>query len=79
MPKSDLGESAMNDGQVEDDLSPEYDFTSLEGGVQGKDLGLASSHVEAASLTDKLLSGNPDFRALVERSKAGSRKPFPPE
>jgi hypothetical protein len=32
---------------------------------------------EDDSLTDELLSSNPRFQALVARSKAGPRKPFP--
>lgn len=28
------------------------------------------------SLTDELLASNPAFRALIEKSKAGPRKPF---
>jgi predicted neuraminidase len=30
------------------------------------------------SLIDDLLQSNPDFQALVAKSKAGKRKPFPP-
>jgi hypothetical protein len=30
------------------------------------------------SLIDELLQSNPAFQALVARSKAGPRKPFPP-
>lgn len=30
-------------------------------------------------LVDELLASNPSFRALVERSKASDRLPFPPE
>ncbi len=29
------------------------------------------------SLTDELLQSNPSFRALVEKSKASPRRPFP--
>jgi hypothetical protein len=32
---------------------------------------------EDDSLIDELLASNPEFQALVTRSKAGSRKPFP--
>lgn len=32
---------------------------------------------EDDSLIDNLLATNPRFRALVEKSKAGPRKPFP--
>ncbi len=34
---------------------------------------------EDDSLTDDLLQSNPEFRSLVAKSKAGSRKPFPPD
>lgn len=33
---------------------------------------------EDDSLTDELLASNPEFRALVEKSKASPRKPFLP-
>lgn len=33
---------------------------------------------EDDSLTDELLSSNPNFRALVAKSKASPRKPFSP-
>ncbi len=32
---------------------------------------------EDDSLADKLLASNPRFQALVKKSKAGPRKPFP--
>ncbi len=31
------------------------------------------------SLVDDLLESNPEFRTLVAKSKAGPRKPFPPD
>jgi hypothetical protein len=31
------------------------------------------------SLADELLQSNPEFQALVAKSKAAPRKPFPPE
>jgi len=34
---------------------------------------------EDDSLMDELLASNPQFQALVARSKAGPRKPFPPD
>jgi hypothetical protein len=34
---------------------------------------------EEDSLTDDLLQSNPDFQALVAKSKASPRKPFPSE
>ena len=34
---------------------------------------------EDDSLVDDLLQSNPEFQALVAKSKAGPRKPFPPE
>jgi hypothetical protein len=34
---------------------------------------------EDDSLTDDLLQSNPEFQKLVAKSKAGPRKPFPPE
>jgi hypothetical protein len=40
---------------------------------------LALEPMEDDSLTDDLLQSNPEFQALVARSKAGPRKPFPPE
>jgi hypothetical protein len=30
------------------------------------------------TLTDDLLASNPDFQALVAKSKSGARKPFAP-
>jgi hypothetical protein len=33
---------------------------------------------EDDNLVEELLASNPKFRALVARSKAGPRKPFPP-
>lgn len=33
---------------------------------------------EDDSLMDELLASNPKFRALVTKSKAGLRRPFPP-
>jgi predicted neuraminidase len=33
---------------------------------------------EDDSLVDELLQSNPDFQALVAKSKTGNRKPFPP-
>lgn len=32
---------------------------------------------EDDDLVDRLLASNPDFRALVERAKTGTRRPFP--
>jgi hypothetical protein len=34
---------------------------------------------EDDSLMDELIASNPKFKALVAKSKAGSRKPFPSE
>jgi len=34
---------------------------------------------EDDSLVDDLLQSNPEFQALVAKSKAGPRKPFPPD
>jgi hypothetical protein len=34
---------------------------------------------EDDSLIDDLLQSNPEFQTLVAKSKAGRRKPFPPE
>jgi hypothetical protein len=34
---------------------------------------------EDDSLTDDLLQSKPEFQALLAKSKAGPRKPFPPE
>ncbi len=34
---------------------------------------------EDDSLVDDLLQSNPEFQALVAKSKAGPRTPFPPE
>ena len=34
---------------------------------------------EDDSLVDDLLESNPEFRTLVAKSKAGPRKPFPPD
>lgn len=34
---------------------------------------------EDDSLVDDLLQSNPEFQTLVANSKAGPRKPFPPE
>ncbi|MCL4193079.1 MAG: hypothetical protein KJZ87_15190 [Thermoguttaceae bacterium] len=34
---------------------------------------------EDDALVDELLASNPEFRALVEKSKAGPRKPFTSE
>jgi hypothetical protein len=34
---------------------------------------------EDDSLVDDLLRSNPEFQTLVAKSKAGPRKPFPPE
>ncbi|MCX5772581.1 MAG: hypothetical protein NTZ09_20245 [Candidatus Hydrogenedentes bacterium] len=34
---------------------------------------------EDDSLVDDLLESNPEFQTLVAKSKAGPRKPFPPE
>ena len=33
---------------------------------------------EDDSLVDDLLKSNPEFQSLVAKSKAGTRKPFPP-
>jgi hypothetical protein len=43
---------------------------------------LAIQSLEAAgddSLVDDLLQSDPEFQALVAKSKASARKPFPPE
>jgi hypothetical protein len=34
---------------------------------------------EDDSLVDDLLRSNPEFQALVAKSKTGARKPFPPD
>jgi hypothetical protein len=53
----------------------------VEGGVtlhEAADSGRASKTAEGDSLADDLLRSNPEFQALVAKSKAGPRKPFPP-
>jgi hypothetical protein len=41
--------------------------------------GSEREYVIRISLTDDLLASNPKFRALVKKSKASPRKPFPPK
>jgi hypothetical protein len=46
---------------------PDHRFVSIQGLEPDDDDGLV----------DRLLESNPEFRALVEESKASPRKPFP--
>lgn len=43
------------------------------------ELPSAPDLTEDDSLADELLQSNPEFQALVAKSKAAPRKPFPPE
>jgi hypothetical protein len=65
-PQGTLSE-CLDSGQAMVVELPDHRLVSIQGLEPGDD----------DDLVDRLLESNPAFRALVETSKAGPRKPFP--
>ena len=65
-PKGTLSE-CLDSGQLLVVELPDHRLVSIQGLEPGDD----------DDLIDRLLESNPSFRALVEKSKASRRRPFP--